>query len=144
MNWFNWYGFIIMVIIMIPNSIYAAKFPEGFENIYQNRIVLALEQIGRIGSFVFMVLQIPYLCKGYILGEKNYMLIVGLLCLIYCMFWIICWKQKGVFRAVVLSVTPSLMFLSAGILSSNIPLIISAIIFVPCHILISYKNVVLK
>ena len=86
MNWFNWYWFIIMVIIMIPNSIYAAKFPEGFENIYQNKIVLTLEQIGRVGSFVFMVLQIPYLCKGYILGKKNYMLTVGLLCHIlrYC------------------------------------------------------------
>lgn len=45
-----------------------------------------------------------------------------------------------VFRAIALSVIPSVIFLFSGIISRSVLLIVSAVIFAPCHITISYKN----
>ena len=49
MEWFNYYGLIIIAIIMIPNIIFAIKHKEGFANKYQNKAVEIMEQIGRYG-----------------------------------------------------------------------------------------------
>ena len=59
MSWFNYYGLILMAIIMIPNIIYAAKHKNN-ENSYRNKTVEILEQIGRYGCFVLMIFNIPY------------------------------------------------------------------------------------
>ncbi|HKM35158.1 MAG TPA: hypothetical protein VJY54_10505 [Lachnospiraceae bacterium] len=50
---------------------------------------------------------------------------------------------NSVFRALALSVLPSLLFLFCGIMSRTILLIVAAVLFAPCHILLSYKNAVL-
>ena len=66
------------------------------------------------------------------------------LVLLYCLFWIIFFKKSNMARAVLLSVIPSVIFMFSGFVSGNIPLIIAALIFAPCHILISVKNVTEK
>ncbi len=38
MNWFNYFGLIIVIIIMLPNIVFAIKHKEGFENVYKNKI----------------------------------------------------------------------------------------------------------
>ena len=45
MNWFNYYGLVIMVILMIPNIIYAATHKNEFASSYNNKIVIIAEQI---------------------------------------------------------------------------------------------------
>lgn len=42
-----------MVIIMVPNIIFAAKYKDAFENTWVNKKVEMLEQIGRYGSYFF-------------------------------------------------------------------------------------------
>ena len=37
MGWFNYYGLIVIILIMIPNMVFAAKNKDGFENKYQNK-----------------------------------------------------------------------------------------------------------
>ena len=59
MEWFNVYGLVFMVIIMVPNIVYAIRCKDGFENRWQNRTIEMLEQIGRFGCFGFMVINIP-------------------------------------------------------------------------------------
>lgn len=140
----NYYGLLIVIVIMIPNTIYAKFCPEGFANLYTNKFVLTLEQIGRFGCFGFVVLQLPYVCLGYLINSMTYMFVVGILCVLYCIGWIIFWNKSGKTRILYLSILPSIMFLCAGILSLNIPLICAALIFGPCHIKISYMNEVLK
>lgn len=34
MKWFNLYGLIFIIVIMVPNIIFAAKCKDGFENKY--------------------------------------------------------------------------------------------------------------
>lgn len=146
MNWINFYGLIFMLVIMIPNVIFAIKNKEGFQNLWKNKIVETLEQIGRIGCFGFMVLTIPGCGFGFSSDESfSFYLIVNVVLLTtYCLIWIICFKRNSIFRALALSIIPSVIFLASGILSRYIPLIVAAVIFVPCHITISYKNAELE
>lgn len=146
MNWINVYGLIFMFAIMIPNMIFRLKNQDGFQNLWKNKLVEILEQIGRFGCFYFMVLIIPG-CRFGVSSDENfalYLIINTLLIVIYCLVWIICFKRNSIFRVLALSVIPSLIFLISGALSHYLPLLISAIIFAPCQIVISYKNTVLE
>ncbi|WP_051931781.1 hypothetical protein [Clostridium sp. KNHs214] len=64
MNWLNVYGLIIMMIIMIPNIIFAMK-EKNFESKYNNKVVEIIEQIGRFGSMGLMIFNISVLEFGY-------------------------------------------------------------------------------
>ena len=143
MDWFNIFGLIFIVFIMIPNIIYAIKCKDGFANKWQNRTVELLEQIGRFGCLGFMIINIPGTCFGWWSDEAFavYLIVNMIVVLLYCIIWIICFKKNTVFRALALSVLPSLIFLFSGIMSRSILLVVSVVIFAPCHILISYKNV---
>ncbi len=142
MSWFNYYGLIIMAIIMIPNIVYAVKHKGNDCNTYKNRAVIIAEQIGRYGCFAFMIFNIPY---TYFNFWFDYALIVylsvnGALCLAYLIFWVVCWNKNGKLKALSLSIIPSCVFLFSGIVLASIPLIVFSIIFAVNHIMISCKN----
>ena len=142
MEWINIFGAIFIVIIMIPNIIYAIKCKDGFENKWRNKVVEIAEQIGRIGCFGFMVINIPGTWFGWWSDKAFTLYLVVNIALItfYCIIWIICFSENTIFRALALSIIPSLVFLFSGIMSRSILLIVAAVLFVPAHILISYKN----
>lgn len=142
MDRLNIFGLIFIAIIMIPNIIYAMKCKEGFVNKWSNKIVELLEQIGRFGCFGFMIINIPGTWFGWWSDEAFavYLIANAILVFLYCVIWIICFKKNTMFRALALSILPSVIFLFSGIMSRSVLLIFSAVIFTPCHILISYKN----
>lgn len=142
----NFWGLVFVVIILIPNIVFAMTCKDGFENRYQNKLVETLEQIGRFGCFFSMFIMIPYMNKGYWFqqGKMVYLILGFLLVNLYCLGWIVFWKENSVRKSLYLSIVPSLLFLESGVLSGNILLLIFAVIFAPCHILISYRNAVLK
>ncbi|MGN0496269.1 MAG: hypothetical protein ACI4GW_08610 [Lachnospiraceae bacterium] len=137
----NPFGLIFMLIIMIPNIVFAIKCKDGFENVWENKIVEILEQIGRFGCFGFMIVHVPGMW-GFSSDEALavYLIVDSVLLFLYCLIWIICFRKNSVFRALALSIIPSVLFLFSGIMSRDVLLIIMAVIFSPCHILISYKN----
>lgn len=145
MDRFNIYGLIIMIVIMIPNAFYSMKCKDGFESLWENKVIYLLEQIGRFGCFGLMVFNIPFTWFGFWFETALYVYIGvnALLLLFYCLIWIICFSKNTVFRALTLSIIPSVIFLFSGIMLLNIPLIVMAVVFAPCHITISYKNAVL-
>ena len=144
MNWFNYYGLIFVAVILIPNVIFAIKCKDGFENKWKNKVVETAEQIGRFGSFIFMIFNIPKTYFGFWFdgGFIAYIVVESVLAAAYCAIWAICFKKPSVFRALSLSITPSVMFLFGGIVTGSIILSVFAAIFSPCHILLSYKNAV--
>lgn len=146
MNRINFYGLAFMLVIMIPNIIFAITNKAGFQNLWENKPIEALEQIGRIGCFVLMVLIFPGCGFGFLSDERFafYLIVNVVLLAAYCLIWIICFKRNSIFRALALSIIPSVIFLSSGILSRYIPLIVAGAIFAPCHIAISYKNAKLE
>lgn len=142
MGQINIFGLVFMVIIMIPNVIFALKCKDGFENRWENKFVEVLEQIGRYGCFAFMVINIPKTWFGWASDEAFalYLIVDAVLVTAYCVIWAVCFKKNSVFRALSLSIIPSVIFLFSGIMSRSVLLMILALIFAPCHILISYKN----
>ena len=142
MKWFNFYGLIFIVCIMIPNIVFAVKCKNGFDNKRKNKFIETIEQIGRFGCFIFMIFNIPYTCYGWWFDNAFTVYIVVDFALVgfYCLIWIICFKRSTVFRALALSVIPSVLFLFSGIMIGSALLIITSLLFAPSHIAISYKN----
>ena len=142
MGWFNAFGLILIIIIMIPNVIFAVKRKNGFVNKWHNKAVEIIEQIGRLGCFVFMIFNVPGTCFGWWFNEAFlvYLIVNSLLVVLYCTIWAICWNKSGVFRALTLSIIPSAIFLFSSVIGGSILLLIASLLFAPTHILISYKN----
>ena len=142
MEWINILGLVFIAIIMIPNIVFAIKCKDGFENKWNNKSVEIVEQIGRFGCFGFMVINIPGTWFGWWSDNEFsiYLIVNMVLIILYCGIWIICFRKNTVFRALALSIIPSVIFLFSGIMSRSILLIITSLLFAPAHILISYKN----
>lgn len=142
MEWINIFGVIFITIIMVPNIIYALKCRDGFVNKWNNKVIEIIEQIGRFGCFGFIVVNIPGTWLGWWSDEAfaMYLIVNSLLIILYCIIWIICFRKNTVFRALALSIIPSVIFVFSGIMSRSILLIVASLLFAPAHILISYKN----
>lgn len=123
MGWINVFGLFFVSIIMIPNIVFAIKCKDGFENKWSNKLVEIIEQIGRFGCLGFMMINIPGTWFGWWSDEALaiYLITDTLLVIIYCAIWIVFFRKNSVFRALTLSIIPS-------------------VLFAPSHILISYKN----
>ena len=144
MEYVNLYGLVFIIIIMIPNIIFAIKCKNGFTNKFHNKIIEILEQIGRFGCFIFMIVNVPYTSFGFKSDEAFalYLIIDSILVFLYCLIWLICFKKNSIFRSLALSIIPSILFIFSGIISNYILLIVFSLIFAPTHILISYKNAI--
>ena len=142
MEWINIFGLVFIAIIMIPNIVFAIKCKDGFENKWNDKSVEIVEQIGRFGCFGFMVINIPGTWFGWWSDNafSIYLIVNMVLIILYCGIWMICFRKNTVFRALALSIIPSVIFLFSGIMSRSILLIIASLLFAPAHILISYKN----
>ena len=142
MEWINIFGAVFIVIIMVPNIIFALKCRDGFENKWNNKGVEIVEQIGRFGCFGFMVINIPGTWFGWWSNEAFalYLIVNSILIILYCLIWTICFRKNTVFKALALSIIPSVIFMFSGIMSRSVLLIVASLLFAPTHILISYKN----
>lgn len=142
MEWCNVFGLIFMAVILIPNILFAVKCKDGFENKWKNRTVETVEQIGRFGCFGFMIFNIPGTWFGWWSDEAFavYLVVDALLVGLYCLVWIVCFRKTGLFRALALSILPSVLFLFSGIMTRSVLLTISALLFAPTHIAISWQN----
>ena len=101
-----------------------------------------VEQIGRFGCFGFMIINIPGTWFGWWSDEAFavYLVVDAVLVTLYCVIWAVWFRKSSVFRALALSIIPSVLFLFSGIMSRSILLTIAAVLFAPSHILISYQN----
>lgn len=144
MDRFNLTGLIFVVVLLIPNIIYAATNKDGFAGEFHNKLIETGEQIGRFGCFILMFIQPSFVTLGYIYdGAQTLYLILGIVLLaLYCGGWIVFRKGNCIAKALTLSILPSVLFLESGILTLNIPLIVLSVVFAICHITISCKNTV--
>ena len=142
MEWLNVFGLVMVAVIMIPNILFAMKCKDGFVNKWNNKSVETVEQIGRFGCFGFMIINIPGTWFGWWSDEAFavHLVVDAVLVTLYCVIWAVCFRKNSVFRALALSIIPSVLFLFSGIMSRSILLTIAAVLFAPSHILISYQN----
>ena len=142
MEWLNVFGLVMVAVIMIPNILFAMKCKDGFVNKWNNKSVETVEQIGRFGCFGFMIINIPGTWFGWWSDEAFavYLVVDAVLVTLYCVIWAVWFRKSSVFRALALSIIPSVLFLFSGIMSLSILLTIAALLFAPSHIMLSYQN----
>ena len=123
-SWLNIFGLIFVVLLLVPNIIYAVK------------------QIGRYASMFLMVFNIGLAEVGFssVGAFIVYMLGNILLMISYWTIWVLYFKKKAYWKQIALALIPTCIFLLSGITMLHFLLIIFAVIFGIGHLYVTNKN----
>lgn len=140
-GWLNWFGLIIVVLMLLPNFLYAMRH-KGAENQCTNRLINLAEQVGRYGCMFLMVFHIGLAETGFasITAFLVYFVGNGVLLFAYFAFWIVYAKKSSLFSALMLAILPTLLFLLSGLTTRNYLLAGLAVLFGAAHIYITILN----
>ena len=143
-GWINVFGAVIVVLMLIPNIVYAIK-NKGEKNLCANRFMNIVEQVGRYACIVLMWMPLLVWKFGFasVLDMMLYMACNGLLLAAYWIAFALYMKRRTVRLAIVLAVLPSCIFLLSGILLQHWLLVAFAILFAIGHIYVTYNNAIL-
>ena len=140
-NWLNVLGLIQVVLILIPNIIYAVKF-KNHNNVCTNKVMNLMEQIGRYACMVFMVINVGL--TEFVFGGVDlfliYMLGPVVLLLAYWVIWVLYFIKQTQWKSMALAIIPVCIFLICGIALQHWLLVISAVIFGVGHIYVTVQN----
>ena len=135
-GWINLFGAGIIVLIMIPNIIYAARQKQDETQIEVPRGLSACEQVGRYGCIILMWM--PLLVWKFGFGSVEEFLIYlignGALLLCYYLSWMLYSRKKTLSAAMALAIIPTAIFLLSGILFRHWLLVAFAILFGPWYL----------
>lgn len=140
-SWLNIFGLIIVVLLLVPNIIYAL-IEKNQENKCTNKFMNVLEQIGRYGCMFLMIFNIGILEFGFssIVAFLVYQLGSILLMIAYWLIWLLYFKKKSYWKQIALALIPTGIFLLSGIAMLHCLLIIFAVAFGIGHIYVTNKN----
>ena len=140
-GWINLFGGIIVILMLLPNIVYAIKNKDE-RNLCDNRTMNLLEQVGRYACIVLMWLPLLVWKFGFT-GVGTMLLYLagngGLLAL----YWLVFaryMKEKTARRALILAVAPACIFLLSGLLLRHWLLVVFAAVFAVAHIYVTLQN----
>lgn len=140
-GWINAVGGGLVALLLVPNIVYAVRFPGG-ENRCRNRWMNLLEQIGRYASMVLMIFPVGVWEFGfpsvgamlaYLAGNA------GLLAA-YWIVWGLYFRKQTRRRALALALLPTGMFLLSGVTLGHWLLVLSAVLFGVGHVYVTLEN----
>ena len=141
-GWINVFGAIIVVLMLVPNVVYALK-NRGEENRCTNRWMNLLEQIGRYGCIAFM--WFPLLVGKFSFRSVPEMTLYlggnGVLLAVYWFVYARYLRERTRRRALALAVVPTCIFLMSGLLLRHWLLVVFALFFAVGHIYVTTQNV---
>ena len=141
-GWINVFGAIIVVLMLVPNVVYALK-NRGEENRCTNRWMNLLEQIGRYGCIAFM--WFPLLVGKFSFRSVPEMTLYlggnGALLAVYWFVYARYLRERTRRRALTLAVMPACIFLMSGLLLRHWLLVVFALFFAVGHIYVTTQNV---
>ncbi|MDF2538536.1 MAG: hypothetical protein K0S76_1557 [Herbinix sp.] len=141
LDWINIIGLIILVLMLLPNMIYASRSKE-MVNQCHNKGMNFMEQIGRYGSMFLMCFNIGILEFGFRTKEDYTLWIISssVLLLLYFIFWGLYFERAKKSYAIALAVIPSIIFIFNGYIRQHYLLLIIGVIFSIGHIYVTYQN----
>lgn len=141
MSWLNIFGLVLVVMLLIPNIIYAIKFKDQ-KNLCTNRFMNILEQIGRYACIFLMIFNIGIAEFGFESVEAFLIYGIGnvVLMLAYWIIWMLYFYKKSFGKQIALAVIPTCLFLLSGITMEHYLLVLFGIIFGIGHIYVTCKN----
>ena len=139
-GWINLFGAVIVLLIMIPNILYALKNKNETEELRVPRHLTVCEQIGRYGCIILMWLPLMVWKFGFRSNAEFviYLFFNGLLILAYYICWAAYFKQKKLETGMALAIIPTTVFLVSALLLRHWLLACFALLFGWAHIRITY------
>ena len=140
-GWINLFGAGIVVLMLLPNILYAIKNKDE-KNLCTNRVMNLIEQIGRYACIVLM--WFPLLVWEFGFASVAAMLLYfvgnGALLAAYWIGYLIYFKKKNAGLALALAILPACIFLLSGLLLRHWLLVGFACLFAVGHIYVTYRN----
>ena len=139
-GWINLFGAGIVVLIMIPNIIYAARQKQDETQIKVPHYLSACEQVGRYGCIIMMWLPLLVWKFGFVSAVEFLIYLIGngVLSLCYYFFWMLYSRKRTLSVAMALAIIPTAIFLLSGMLLRHWLLVVFAILFGVAHCTITY------
>lgn len=140
-GWINLFGAVIVIIMMIPNIIYAVR-NKNQKNLCTNKFMNAIEQVGRYACIILMWLPL-FVWKFGFAGVTDMIIYLagnGILLAAYIAAFVLYLNKKTVKRAMILAILPACIFLLSGILLRHWLLVGFAAVFAVGHCYVTKKN----
>ena len=140
-NYISIYAAAILVLLLIPNIIYAFKF-KGSYNHCTNRLMNILEQIGRYGSFILMLVPLGVGEFGFSSAESLIIYAFGsaAILLAYWIVWAMYFHRVTTARAMLLAILPVALFTLCAVTLRHWLLLAFIVVFAVGHIYITAVN----
>lgn len=140
-GWINLFGAGIVVLMLLPNIVYAIKNKDE-KNLCANRAMNLPEQIGRYACIVLMWLPLLVWEFGFSSepGMMLYFIGNGALLLAYWLVFIRHLKHKSRKSALILAVLPAGIFLLSGLTLRHWLLVGFAALFAVSHVYVTICN----
>lgn len=143
-DWFNPLGMCYIIALLIPNIIYAFRYPSP-DTAPHSKTLLLLEQIGRYGSMFFMVINLcsiglPEYCFPSFTSFLIYLIGCPVTLLLYWICWFFYGRKQSLFTALLLAILPTILFLVCGVIRQHWLLILTAVIFGIGHVAITWQS----
>lgn len=134
------YGVIAVVVLLLPNLLSQKGSRGGY--VYPKTHLSVFARIGTLGSNFFMIFGIvgTYLGPWFPFAAELYLLQSALLLLAYIAASLLTAERDTLCRSILLSVLPSALYLSSGILLLSIPLIVTSIVYAAGYIPLCIRN----
>ena len=140
-GWINVVGAIIVILMLIPNIIYAIKNKEE-KNLCDDRLMNRIEQAGRYACIILMWL--PLFVWEFSFASVAHMIIYlagnAALLTIYWIIYARYMTRKDPRSAIILAILPTCIFLLSGIILHHWLLVGFAVLFGIGHIFVTQKN----
>ena len=141
MNWLNVFGLILVILLLIPNIIYAIKVKDQ-KNLRTSKLMNILEQSGRYACMFLMVFNIGIAEFGFasiaaflVYGIGNMLLMIA-----YWITWTLYYHKRTFGKRITLAVLPTCLFMLSGITMQHYLLILFGTIFGMGHIYVTIKE----
>ena len=140
-GWINVFGAVIVVLMLIPNIVYATRYRDE-KNLCTNRVMNLIEQVGRYACIVLMWLPLLVWKFGFrsVFEMLLYLMGNGALLLAYWIVFFRYMRKRSKASALTLAILPSCIFLLSGILLRHWLLAGFAVLFATGHIYVTLKN----
>ena len=140
-GWINLFGAVIVVLMLIPNIVYAVKNKDE-KNLCANKFMNVIEQIGRYGCIILMWLPLPVGEFGFASSGMMvvYLLGNGALLVSYLILFALYMKNRRSGLAIAIAVIPACVFLLSGLILRHWLLAGFAVLFAAGHIYVTLKN----
>ncbi len=140
-GWINLFGAVIVVMVLIPNIIYAFM-NKGQKNLCTDRFMNVLEQIGRYACIILMWLPAPVRKFGFASVQEMlfYLFGNGALLVVYWIVYTIYMIGRNERLTTVLAAVPACIFFLSGLLLRHWLLCCFAVLFAVSHIWVTKKN----